>query len=733
MKNDFNSNDSVHFEQLNNFKSAEKCDLYIITRESLFVFSKAIKSLYPKITVVGEIHTPLQLLDPELDFAIEYIDYFRVATDGILEKLSKKIPESQLFQYPVSINHLSLEKKEIVPLGQKINFLIYSRFDEYQKDIAYAIRLMDHFVNIKKQTQYFLYLNGTGGYEKAYHQLISFYKLEKFVFINNEIPEETIYLSTARCETLGYSILEAFTEGNPIILYKGDDHSLADIYGEFESICWLEKDIATDAQAIERFLSKDVIERKKAYEKDLILVESSLKKGNYAAKYIQKIPTRNKISNPVKEVSFDYIEKLINQQNNIQDNSFVLKAYLKLKELPIIGTIVKSEKIKKTIKSILSSKTENLADDDDILEGELREDFIFVESFHGKSFAGDPKHLALYLQKKYPSRYFYVSSVNELVDIEILQFGMIPVRIGGARYIEKFRKSKLVIMNGNSLDKAKKVKGQVFVETWHGFPLKKMVADLENIDARDEETKAFLPRMRKWDYLLTSSQKNLELFESAFCLSENTNLHKLILGAPRNNYLIANRFNEVIRNEIIKKYFNHEDKSLKYILYCPTWRKDSRKKVSTLDLSQVIKELPNDYRIIVKLHPLESHLMKFYNDIDKHIICFPNELSDIQELFLISDILITDYSSAMFDYAHMNKKIIVLQEDVYEYQKKVGWYFDLYKETGLLGKNYSEDELIQEILTENNYKYNEKIVTKFLDKDSLHTNHDIIDYLTKKN
>ena len=81
---------------------------------------------------------------------------------------------------------------------------------------------------------------------------------------------------------------------------------------------------------------------------------------------------------------------------------------------------------------------------------------FFIESFHGKSFAGDPKYLALSLQEKKPGYYFFVSSINELVDQEIYSYGMIPVRLGSREYIQKFKTSKLIIINGNSLDKVGK-------------------------------------------------------------------------------------------------------------------------------------------------------------------------------------------------------------------------------------------------------------------------------------
>ena len=81
-----------------------------------------------------------------------------------------------------------------------------------------------------------------------------------------------------------------------------------------------------------------------------------------------------------------------------------------------------------------------------------------------------------------------------------------------------------------------------------------------------------------------------------------------------------------------------------------------RQELTKIDWVSVIEQLPDNYEIIVKLHPLESHMYKKYNQLHDRIHAYFNELTDIQELFLISDVLITDYSSSMFDFAHLNKK-----------------------------------------------------------------------------
>ncbi|MEX6229708.1 CDP-glycerol glycerophosphotransferase family protein, partial [Staphylococcus saprophyticus] len=128
-----------------------------------------------------------------------------------------------------------------------------------------------------------------------------------------------------------------------------------------------------------------------------------------------------------------------------------------------------------------------------------------------------------------------------------------------------------------------------------------------------------------------------------------------------------------------RKYLFTENNEKKYLLFCPTWRKDKRENLTKIDLTKLLDNLPENYDIIIKLHPNESGLRYKYNNIDKRIHCFYNEFVDIQELYILCEAMITDYSSTIFDFAHLNKPIFLLQEDSKMYQKDVGFYFNIFE------------------------------------------------------
>lgn len=303
--------------------------------------------------------------------------------------------------------------------------------------------------------------------------------------------------------------------------------------------------------------------------------------------------------------------------------------------------------------------------------------------------------------------------------MEIKKYGFNPVRFGSKNYINTFRKCKYVFMNGNSWDAVYKSEEQIFVQTWHGFPMKKMVNDLNNNEDKTNQLNAFLPRMKKWDYLLTSSEINTILLNSAFKLDENKRLVTLEHGAPRNEYLINN--NNAQEKEILQqKYLFKVDENKKYILYCPTWRKEQRDSITKLNLKNLLSYLPNNYDIIVKLHPDEGKLRSKYNNLDKRIHCFYNEFVDIQELYILSECMITDYSSTIFDYVHLNKPIFLLQEDQKQYENEIGFYFDLWELGDFPIASTDEKKLAQQILKINFIDYS-NLVNRLMSKDNFNS------------
>lgn len=203
----------------------------------------------------------------------------------------------------------------------------------------------------------------------------------------------------------------------------------------------------------------------------------------------------------------------------------------------------------------------------------------------------------------------------------------------------------------------------------------------------------------KLDYIIVSSENVIPYYAEAFGV-ENSKV--LPLGVPRTDFYFKENVNEnkeLIRKRLETKY--PEIKGKKLVLYAPTFRDDSdsdRDILNHFDMDLFNDQLKNEYCLLVRLHPNLNHVNNSgCNFIDV------TSFNDEKELLLISDILITDYSSIMIEYALLNKPMIFYPYD-YEYYKDLerGFYFEY--EKFVPGPIAFNTEAIIKIIKNNQYK-----------------------------
>ncbi|WP_279390647.1 CDP-glycerol glycerophosphotransferase family protein [Mammaliicoccus sciuri] len=701
--------DNLEFKQYEEPSDLINCEKLILTRETFFYLAREVKLIDNKVQIIGEIHGPLAYISEEADLATDAIDAFRVSTEKIKEEFKEKYKVNYVFNQYVEASHINLRTE---PKNTKRNLLIKARFEDEIKDISYVIKLMNCIVNVKGKDDINLYIIGYGPSEILYKNLVKYYGLTNNVHINDREPLTYIYVSSSPYETLGYSILESIAEGNKAFIYTGKDNVLDDIYRGYNAIGFMKKNIEIDCNNLIEFINEKYTKEDRV--EDVEKLKAEFLERDYADDFL--LSANGCINNSNNKI----INKQRNHKQRRNKNESLDKVrdlYATLKEKPLLNKIMQNDKFFKYAKNkYLSKKVKNEMDMfNQIIPSENK---VFIESFHGNNFSGDPKYIALYIKQHFPEKQVYVSSRNSLVDIEIRNCDFVPIRFGSISYSKIFRECKYVFVNGNTLDKVYKHEDQVFIQTWHGLPLKRMVNDLSDVEERTNQVNAFLPRMQKWDYLLSSSLVNTMLFKSAFITESNEKLKILGYGAPRNEYLLNSSDEE--KSRIMTKYFFKREKDKKYILFCPTWRKEKRKELSSINLIKLLNNLPSDYEIIVKLHPNEAHLRGKYSNLDQRIHCFYNEFVDIQELYLISDSMITDYSSTIFDFAHLNKPIILVQEDNETYNKNIGFYFDIFELGRFPIANMNEQRLAQQLTMYDSLDYS-KMTKRLLNYDSKNT------------
>lgn len=229
----------------------------------------------------------------------------------------------------------------------------------------------------------------------------------------------------------------------------------------------------------------------------------------------------------------------------------------------------------------------------------------------------------------------------------------------------------------------RKRKGVTYIQTWHGTPLKKLGLDMQHCSmAGKQSIKEYHEEFRKnaqtWDYLVVQNEFSAKIFPRAF------DFYKTLLptGYPRNDLLFDTHANQ-IAEQVKSKLQIGKDK--KVILYAPTWRdnqyydKASYKMDAPLDYAALYEALKEDYVIVIKYHYMVREKRDF-NEYQGFYKVVGQEI-EISELYLAADLLITDYSSVMFDYSLLKRPMIFYVYDLEEYKEELrGFYFDFCKE-----------------------------------------------------
>ena len=309
---------------------------------------------------------------------------------------------------------------------------------------------------------------------------------------------------------------------------------------------------------------------------------------------------------------------------------------------------------------------------------------IMFISYHGKGYLCNPKYIHQELLKD--DRFQDYKFIFPLKDKNEVIEGAKVIKYRGIQYFYYLAKSKFWIVNCKLPSYCIKKDEQVYIQTWHGTPLKRLAHDIETKDditfyrskmSRDEMTKSYDVDVAKYNYLISPNEYSSEIFESCFKIDKEKIKE---YGYPRNDYLVNITNEEIDKLKI--KYNIPTDK--KVILYAPTWRDNKFNEKGYIyelkvDFNKWKDMLGDEYVVIFKPHYLISNKFKDIK-LDNFLFSF-DENVDINELYVMSDLLITDYSSVFFDYAILNRPILFYMYDLEEYRDELrGFYLDINKE-----------------------------------------------------
>ncbi len=197
-----------------------------------------------------------------------------------------------------------------------------------------------------------------------------------------------------------------------------------------------------------------------------------------------------------------------------------------------------------------------------------------------------------------------------------------------------------------------------------------------------------------YDYAIVSSQEIAKHYAEGFGISDN---NVVATGIPRTDVFMNKEYAEDVRERFFRQYPNL--KSKKIILFAPTFRGKGQMSAyyptEAFHPEKLLDKIGNDYAILIKLHPYCKERFEIAEEYRDRIIDFSDAV-ELNDLLFVTDLLITDYSSVIFEASLLDIPMLFYTYDLYLYIKERDFYYDF--ENFVPGKIlYSENEIAESI------------------------------------
>ena len=329
---------------------------------------------------------------------------------------------------------------------------------------------------------------------------------------------------------------------------------------------------------------------------------------------------------------------------------------------------------------------------------EVDDKMVVFCSFDGRSYSDSPKAVYEYMVNSAEyGDWKFVWIFNEPEKYKGLMKGdTLTVKRGTGTCDEYLARAKYWILNFRAFDSWTPKEEQVYVQCWHGTPLKKLGYDLEKSDNAMNTIKEIREKYRsdakRFKYLVSPCRFDTEVFATAWNLPDDEKI--IETGYPRDDVLVNGGRPDLKALDI--------PGGKKVILYAPTWR-DNQYDASVgytyespVDFDYLREKLGDDYVILFRAHYLVANSFSF--DEYEGFIYDVSDYDDINDLYLASDLLITDYSSVFFDYALLEKPVVFYMYDMEEYESELrGFYISPDELPGPVVRD--EEALVREIIS----------------------------------
>ena len=292
---------------------------------------------------------------------------------------------------------------------------------------------------------------------------------------------------------------------------------------------------------------------------------------------------------------------------------------------------------------------------------------IVIVSYYGKGYGDNGKYIVEEILKDDINCEIFWAVKNKSFAKSLPQ-GVKPIKFNSIKYFFYLTTAKVWINNTRFLNGTRKRKNQIYIQIWHG-----------NLALKKIEYDAVLPR--NYVKIMNHDNKLIDLMisNSDFCTDMYRNSFKFngkieLFGTPRNDAFINK---DCINRSIKNVYENYKlNKNVKIILYAPTFRDNYSHNPYDINLeilkNHLLATTNDEWVIMVRFHPLVVNGKEYINSNDYiDVTNYP----DMQELINSSSLVITDYSSVMFDSLIAKKPVLLYANDIEEYNLERGYYF----------------------------------------------------------
>ncbi|MEG0731817.1 MAG: CDP-glycerol glycerophosphotransferase family protein [Vagococcus sp.] len=343
----------------------------------------------------------------------------------------------------------------------------------------------------------------------------------------------------------------------------------------------------------------------------------------------------------------------------------------------------------------------------------IDDSLILYETRDGKSIVDSPYAMFLELARneKYQSyKHLWVVNKNvEHIENSIpkdLRDKVTFITRGTLQYVDAMLEAKYLITNSTFESFFVKREGQIYINTWHGTPLKYMGFDIPGAVNHSQNV---LRNFLMTDYILSPNKHTSDIFINSYKLKGIYAGQIVEGGYPRIDFTLTSDKEEVQRK--IESHGVFINKELPVLLFSPTWKGKSVNKAED-DIEQIINEtltlvekFSTRYNVLVKVHPFIFSKMNENERVAPYLV---SDLVDANEVLSLVDVLVTDYSSIFFDFLVTKKPIIFYSWDKDLYQENRGMYLPDGDLPGPTAENLDELIGLIENVNESSIKYQDK-------------------------